>query len=234
LTTRTVLPDSGPLAEPAQAVGESYVRAIERAGGVPVFLPSNLGPEAAVEIAGRLQGILLTGGRDVDPVHFGEEPKRGLGVIEPIRDVLEIALCRFAEEADLPLLGICRGIQVLNVAFGGGVIQDLEGSGGEYLNHDLTTYQDGPGHSVEILPETKLREILGADRLRVNSHHHQIVGDVAASLTVNARAPDGAIEGLEHPGRQFMIGVQWHPERSYRRQPHAAALLTAFVRACEE
>jgi putative glutamine amidotransferase len=233
LTTRTIAAD-GPLSVMrSQAVGEGYVNAIRWAGGLSVGVPSNLGAAGVLAIAERLDGIVLTGGTDVDPVHFGEGPQPGLGVIEPTRDQAEIALCRYALTNHLPVLAVCRGLQVLNVAFGGGVIQDLGGAEAGYLCHDLKTWEEGPGHSVDIVPDTKLAGIVNATRLRVNSNHHQAVGDVAPELVVSARAPDGVVEGLEHPESGFMIGVEWHPERSYLHAPDAGALLMAFVSACE-
>jgi putative glutamine amidotransferase len=232
LTTRTIAPDGPRSVTRSQGVGESYVDAVRWAGGVAVAVPSNLGPAGVLAIAERLDGIVLTGGNDVDPVHFGEEPLPGLGVIEPVRDEAEIALCRYALSNDLPLLAICRGLQVLNVAFGGKVIQDLGGAGSGYLNHDLQTWSEGPGHSVDIVPDTKLAEIVKATKLRVNSFHHQAVGDVGPELVVSARAPDGIVEGLEHPAARFLLGVEWHPERAYLHAPDAGALVTAFVDAC--
>ncbi len=233
LTTRTI-PADGPLSiMRSQAVGEGYIDAIRWAGGLSVAVPSNLGAPGVLEIAAHLDGIVLTGGTDVDPVHFGEEPQPGLGVIEPVRDEAEIALCRYALENDLPLLAVCRGVQVLNVAFGGKVIQDLAGLEGGFLCHDLKTFEEGPGHSVDIVAGTKLAGIVKDIRLRVNSYHHQAVGDVAPALVVSARAPDGVVEGLEHPDAGFMIGVEWHPERSYLKAKDAGALMTAFVSACE-
>ncbi len=232
LTTRTI-PADGPLSViRSQAIGESYVDAIRFAGGLSVAIPSSLGPVGVVAIARRLDGIVLTGGGDVDPVHFEEEPRPGLGVIEPERDEAEIALCHYALRHDLPLLAVCRGIQVLNVAFGGGVIQDLGGSESGYLNHDLKTYGEGPGHSVDIVAGTKLAGIVKTTRFRVNSYHHQAVGEIASELEISARAPDGVVEGLEHKTARFMIGVEWHPERSYLSAPEAGALITAFVDTC--
>lgn len=232
LTTRTIAAN-GPLSVTrSQAVAESYVDAIRWAGGLSVAIPSNLGPAGVLAIAERLDGIVLTGGSDVDPVHFGEEPQPGLGVIEPVRDEAEIALCRYALSQDLPLLAVCRGIQVLNVAFGGGVIQDLGGAETGYLNHDLKTWGDGPGHSVDTVAGTKLAGIVKSPRFRVNSYHHQAVGRIAPELEVAARAPDGVVEGLEHRTAKFMIGVEWHPELAYLSAPEAGALITAFVAAC--
>lgn len=235
LTTHSVHLPRGAGTDRRQTVADAYVAALVDAGALPVLLPSCLAPAEALEAAERLDGLVLTGGGDVDPVHFGEEPEPGLGRIDAARDAMEIALCRRFVEIDRPLLGICRGIQVLNVALGGGVIQHLtpENTDG-LIQHDVLALGDGPGHSVAIEPGTKLAEITGAARLRVNSSHHQGVGEPAPDLVVTARAPDGVIEAIEHPHRRFVLGVEWHPERGRDACPESRAILGAFVAACGE
>jgi len=233
ITTRTMLLSRQIVSDRIQAVAEDYVDALRWAGAVPVLVPSNLGGDGVRELAPRLAGVVLTGGPDVDPVHFGEEPLPGLGDIDPVRDEAEMALCRAAMEDDLPLLAICRGIQVLNVALGGKVIQDLEGAGIKgLLQHDVKTFRSGPGHSVTVRDNTRLRAIVGVDTLRVNSAHHQAVGEVAPGLSICAVAPDGVVEAVEHPRRRFLMGVEWHPERAYLHDSAQAAILKAFVEAC--
>ncbi|MHC4861727.1 MAG: gamma-glutamyl-gamma-aminobutyrate hydrolase family protein, partial [Planctomycetota bacterium] len=190
---------------------------------------SNVDPETGLDLASRLDGLLLSGGPDVDPLHFGEEPLPGLGDVDPVRDDLELALCRFCLEQDVPLLGVCRGVQVMAVALGGTVIQDLPPEG---VNHDVRGFRDGPGHSVDVAEGTLLREIVGAERIRVNTSHHQAVGRMPEELVVCGRATDGVIEAIEHPGKRFWLGVQWHPHWTYRTEPAEEAILAAFVRAC--
>jgi putative glutamine amidotransferase len=173
---------------------------------------------------------VLTGGPDVDPELFEEQPLPGLGDIDRVRDEAEIELCHDAIARDVPLLAVCRGIQVLAVACGGTVIQDLDHAGiPGLLNHDLRSFDDSAGHGITVTEGTRLFEILGTTRLRVNSAHHQAVGE-SGELVVSARSTDGVIEAVEHPVASFVIGVEWHPERT--AAPHGHALLSAFVEAC--
>lgn len=231
ITTRTLLQSTETRSDRLQALAETYVCAVSAAGGLPVLIPSSLGPERAIEIAGRLSGILLSGGPDVDPVHFGDEPRPGLGNIDPVRDEMEFALFRFATERKMPLLAVCRGMQLMNVALGGSLIQDLAHAGGGYLLHDLTSYSENTGHGIEIRPDTLLLSVVGRARILVNSYHHQAVAEPAAALVASARSSDGVIEALELPGHPFCLGVEWHPERSTANSPESTAIFRAFVEA---
>jgi putative glutamine amidotransferase len=233
LTTRTLLLPRQISADRSQAAGEDYVASIEEAGGLPVLLPSCLGPGRMAELFDRVEGVLLTGGPDVDPELFGEEPQPGLGDVDRVRDEAEIALCRLAAERDRPLLAVCRGIQLLNVAFGGGMVQHLDPADG-WIEHDVRSFDDRAGHTIRIREGTLLHRVTGRDRLRVNSAHHQGVVEAAEPLVASAVAPDGVIEALEHPDRRFLLGVEWHPERAREKQEESAALLRAFVAACGE
>jgi len=216
-----------------QVVPDAYVTAVEAHGALPVLLPSRLGPESALAIARRLDGLVLTGGGDVDPVHFGEEPMPGLGRIDPWRDEMEIALCRYAAEEDVPLLGVCRGIQVLAVALGGTVVQHLDPADVDgLLEHDVRATGPGAGHSVRVEPGTLLARLAGRETIRVNSAHHQAVGRVPPPLVVCGRSPDGVIEAIEHPGARFLLGVEWHPERGGDVWPESSTIWRAFVDAC--
>ncbi|MEN8149627.1 MAG: gamma-glutamyl-gamma-aminobutyrate hydrolase family protein, partial [Planctomycetota bacterium] len=177
---------------PAAAVAHAYLDAVRAAGGIPVVLPSSAAPEETLAIASRLDGFLLTGGGDVDPKHFGEDPDPGLRTIDPARDECEIALCRYADDGDRPLLGICRGIQVLAVALGGTVVQHLttENTPG-LIDHEIVSVSPGAGHAIDVVAGTKLAEILGTDRISVTSSHHQAVGETGPDLVVSARTADG-------------------------------------------
>lgn len=234
VTTRSLLLPRRIVVDRAQAAGEDYVHAVREAGGLPVLVPSCLGAPAMAGVMDRLDGVLLSGGPDVDPELFGEEPLPGLGDVDRVRDEAEIELCRLAAERDVPLLAICRGIQVMNVAFGGGMEQHLDPASGRFVAHDVRSLDGRAGHSVTVVEGTMLRAVLGAATLRVNSAHHQGVLRAAEPLVASAVAPDGVIEGLEHPGCRFLVGVEWHPERARAHQPESAALLGAFVKACEE
>lgn len=217
---------------PAAAVAQAYLDAVRAAGGTPVILPSTASPEEAVAIAARLDGLLLSGGGDVDPRHFGEDPDPGLRTIDPARDGCEIALCRYADGNDVPLLGICRGIQVLAVALGGTVVQHLTPSNTPGLiDHEIVSVSPGAGHAIDVAPGTRLAEILGTDRIAVTSSHHQAVGETGPDLVVSARTADRVIEAVEHPDRRFVVGVEWHPEREPAGSPAGVPVIAALVAA---
>jgi len=194
----------------ASLIPHDYVRAIEEAGGRPLLVPpSNEGIEETLD---SLDGIVFSGGSDLDPAHYGEKAHPETFGIHEERDRAELELMKAALDRDMPVLGICRGIQVLNVARGGNLIQHLP----EIVGHEGHKH-DPPGafidHDVEIDPDTTLAKILG-DRHPVKSHHHQGLDAVGEGLRVSAHAEDGSIEGVEDPERRFAVGVLWHPEAS--------------------
>lgn len=192
----------------------TYTDALERAGGAPVIVPLHLSEATLRAIFGRLDGLLLAGGVDVHPREFGEEVESFCGEIDEARDDLELRLTRWALNDTRPILGICRGIQMLNVAAGGSLYQDIPAQWETELFH---SYKSGDpynlrAHPVEIEPGSRVARLLGATRLDVNSLHHQAVKRVAPGLRVVARAPDGIIEGVEAEDGRFIVGVQFHPE----------------------
>ncbi|HVR72477.1 MAG TPA: gamma-glutamyl-gamma-aminobutyrate hydrolase family protein [Vicinamibacteria bacterium] len=213
------------------ALRDDYVRAVEKAGALPVLLAP--GPlERIPDVLARIDGLVLSGGSDLDPAHYGEEPHETVDDVSPERDAFELALSREALARDLPLLAICRGHQVLNVATGGTLFQDIPSQLGRALDHDPGKERWEPAHDVRILPGTRLREILGRDRVAVNSIHHQSIKTPGEGLVVSACAVgDDVIEGVEAPGRRFVVGVQWHPEAFWDQprgfQPLFAALAGA-------
>ncbi|MGN7407799.1 gamma-glutamyl-gamma-aminobutyrate hydrolase family protein [Sporosarcina sp. SAFN-010] len=188
-----------------------YSRAILRAGGLPVVLPAGL--EDIDEICDRIDGLLLTGGEDVNPLLFGEEPKHQLGKIAPERDDMEMALAKCAVGKDMPVLGICRGHQILNVALGGTIYQhiytDLEGP---LLQHKQQADRNYPTHTVVVEKGSRLSNYVEGKEVLVNSLHHQAVHDVPKPLVVTGKAKDGIIEALESTEHKFVMSVQWHPE----------------------
>jgi putative glutamine amidotransferase len=200
----------------------AYVASLERAGALPLIVP----PLSSIAEAGRLldavQGLLLTGGEDVDPARFGAPPHEKLGEVDPARDATELALVSAARDRRLPTLAICRGMQLLNVAFGGSLIQDIPAERPDALDHDPKGPRAARVHDVEIEPTSRLALVLGVERLRVNSFHHQAVDRAAEGLRATAWAPDGIIEGVEWSGDDggdrgdrgdwWAVGVQWHPE----------------------
>jgi putative glutamine amidotransferase len=211
---------------------DDYLASVEQAGARARVLEVSESPRALVET---LDGVLLTGGGDVDPVLYGEERHPTVEDAEPGRDEFEIDLARRAMEADMPLLAICRGAQVLNVAAGGTLVQDIPSSVTTDLSHTLTEPKDCVAHPIEVARGSRLHAALGgavdaACTCRVNSRHHQSVGMLGSELVASAVAPDGVIEAIEAPTSRFCVGVQWHPE-NFWRTGEFRPLFDAFVEA---
>ena len=213
----------------------SYVRAIAHAGGAPLLIPNLTDPILLRRLYEALDGLLLPGGADVDPGRFGEMPHEKLGSIDAIRDETEITLARWAMEEGLPLLAICRGLQVLNVAQGGSLVQDIQSQIPDAQQHDWYAEfpRDHLSHSVTILPDAKLADIMEDTTLKVNSLHHQSVKVVAPGLLITAHAPDGVIEAAEAAEQPFVIGVQWHPEELVDHRQHKHKIFVALIEACQ-
>jgi len=213
-------------------VNSAYLHAIQQAGGVPVALPPQLSPASLRRLARGLDGLLLTGGGDMDPALFGEEPHPTLYDVAPARDAVETGAVGIALERRLPILAICRGIQVLNVALGGSLFQDIASDPGTEIAHGQKAPRDQPAHKVKVEPTSRLAETLGADEIEVNSMHHQAVKALGAGLAAVAWAPDQIIEGIElsDPAR-FVLGVQWHPEEMLMHSEPARRLFMALVSA---
>jgi len=209
-----------------------YTDAVRAAGGRPVLLPhTTLESGEAESVLSRIDGLLLSGGTDLDPATFGEEPRFPLKAIDPVRDGFELALSRTALTTGLPVFGICRGIQVLNLAAGGTVYQDLSGQVPGALRHEQDAPRWHPTHTVSIEKGTKLHAILEEALCRVNSFHHQAVRDAAPGFAVSATASDGVVEAIEATDAPFVLGVQWHPENTYRTLASSRRLFAAFVTA---
>ena len=208
---------------PEMALGMPYLRAVERAGGMPVVLPP-LAPGGVDALLDRLDGIVLSGGPDLDPAAYGaRERHMRLGPTEPRLDAFELALCRAADARRMPVLGVCRGAQTLNVARGGTLHQHIEG-------HRQVAPAHAPVHRVDIALHSPLSRIMGACSADVNSFHHQAPDRLGERLRVAARADDGTVEAIEDPSRTLFLGVQWHAETLVDRPQHLA-LFRALVRA---
>ncbi|MDI3317660.1 MAG: asparaginase [Bacillota bacterium] len=218
-------------ADAAFHVGADYVRAVEAAGGLPVLLPAGEGPVLPEEALRGVDGLLLAGGGDVAPGLYGEQPHPRLGPVEPDRDRWELALARRALAAGLPVLGICRGIQVLNVADGGTLYQDLEAQLPDALQHAQKAPRWHRSHPVRIEPESLLARLVGAGELAVNSFHHQAVREVAPGWRVTAVAPDGVVEAMERPDLPFALGIQFHAENLVAREPRFLRIFQGLVEA---
>ncbi|MGF1626537.1 MAG: gamma-glutamyl-gamma-aminobutyrate hydrolase family protein [Alphaproteobacteria bacterium] len=213
---------------PWYAVRENYCAAVAAAGGLSVALPHE--PEAAGLYLDLIDGLIVTGGAfDVDPALFGAGERHATVVTKDRRTAFELAMARGALARDMAVLGICGGQQLLHVALGGTLIQHIPDSVAGALAHEQPNPRDEPGHTVGIVRGTMLHRIVGTDELAVNSAHHQAAADEPPGVVVNARAPDGVIEGNEAPGYRFCLGVQWHPE--FLISAADAAIFAAFVAA---
>jgi len=219
---------------PRLGQNQTYLDAVVRAGAAPLLIPHLVDGALLRAVYHRLDGLLLSGGEDVHPAHYGEACHEKCGTITPDRDEMELPLTRWAIEDGKPLLAICRGIQVLNVALGGSLYQDIQAQAPGAGRHDW--YPDLPrdllSHTVSIAPQTCLARLEDTVSLPVNSLHHQAVKDVAPGLIVAARAPDEIIEAVEAVGHPFAIGVQWHPEELASSDARAQRLFDALVAAC--
>lgn len=213
-----------------------YVKGVSEAGGVPVVLPPSLSLRAAEALLDGVDGLLLSGGPDLEPGYYGERPIPELGTTIPEWDALEMALLRLALERGMPIFGICRGMQMLNVALGGTLYQDmLSQLGADFLNHWQTTPKSQVTHEVEVLDDSYLAKITDRQTVEVNSYHHQGIKGLADTLTVAARSVDGVIEAIESRdfSERWLVGVQWHPEGMRDTASGHRNLFEAYVCAAE-
>lgn len=209
----------------------TYIESLRRAGAVPVVIPPQ--PENAAELVESLDGILLAGGDDCDPRLYGQEQHPNVtDLMDARRQSNDLTLARVARERGIPTLGICLGLQMMNVAAGGTLVQDIDSQVATDIRH-ASIPEDRARHDVLIEKGTKLASIVPAVELNVNSSHHQAIGNVADGLRVTAHAPDGVVEGLEDPRHPFYVGVQWHPE-DMAGEGSASMLFAAFVQAARE
>jgi putative glutamine amidotransferase len=219
------------------AQNSSYIKAIIHAGGAPFLIPVEARDQVLRILFEQADGILLTGGGDIVPQFFGEAPHSTLNDVQSARDELEFALVAWALEERKPLLGICRGIQVMNVAAGGSLYQDISSQCAGAQRHDYFHSQGYPrdllAHPVAVESDSRLRRALGVDHLTVNSLHHQALRDVAGTYQAVCRSPDGIVEGIEMPGHPFAVGVQWHPEELIASQDAARRLFLDFAHTCQ-
>lgn len=209
----------------------NYVKLIRESGGQPMILPLVETLEEARETVGRLDGLLLSGGSDLDPARYGQGVRRTDQLGAPARNASDLLLARAAQERGTPTLGVCLGVQVMNVEFGGTLLQHLpEDVPGSLKHEEEDEERETPEHSVTVEPGTLLARILGAATAVVNSFHHQSVAKVAPGFRVAAKSEDGVIEAIERPDLPFYVGVQWHPERMLD-SPVTRKLTGAFVDA---
>ena len=211
-----------------------YMEGLLEAGALPLMLPPTADERLCTQLMDLHDGLLLTGGQDVAPALYGERPRPECGPACGVRDAMELQLLRRALARGRPVLAICRGLQLLNVALGGTLYQDLPSQHPSPLTHHQPPPYDRPVHEVSIMPATPLHALLGMRQLAVNSYHHQGIRTLAPPLRVMARAADGLIEAVWLADRPFVWGVQWHPEYAYRTSPACLRILQAFVTACSQ
>ena len=215
-------------------IGENYMKAIKCAGGIPVLLHLDINDNEGEQITDHFDGFLFPGGPDIDPFLFGEETIPEGGVVLPERDYMEKLIFQSAYKKEKPILGICRGIQVINIFLGGTIYQDIES---QYIsNISLGHYQKSANevktHSVNIKKNSLLDKIIGKDNIKVNSFHHQAISRLAPCLKIAGSSSDSIIESVYDPCRKFLLGVQWHPEHLYPFDEDQMKIFKTFVNAC--
>lgn len=213
---------------------DAYPHSVRTGGGIPMLLPTTTDADTIRAYAETIDGLVLSGGGDIAPEFMGAEPEPGLGPVDPIRDEFEIALTRSALDLQLPTLAICKGTQVLNVAMGGSIVQDLDPTRPGAVQHA----QRAPGwhgtHTVDIEPGSLLARVAGTTSLRTNSFHHQANGAPGDGLIVSARARDGVVEAVEGVDHDFLLGVQFHPEMMVDASAEMAARFHGLVVVAQE
>jgi putative glutamine amidotransferase len=212
---------------------KAYFSSLEAAGGTPVLVHPAMAGGELEDLKARLAGIVLSGGGDVDPSLYREPRHPKTAGVSAERDALEVGLAVWAAERGVPLLAICRGIQVLNVALGGTLVQDIPSEPRKYLVHDSSGGRGDAVHPVKVEPGTVLAGALGGTGIDANSFHHQAIRAPGRGLKVVALAPDGIVEGVEMPGaRAFLLAVQWHPEEMTPRDAPSVSLFRRFLSSC--
>ena len=211
-----------------------YSEAIIASGGIPIILPVTEDPETIKQMVERLDGLLLSGGVDLSPILFGEEPRKDLGLTIMQRDESELLILKEAIARKLPILGICRGFQLLNCYFGGTLYQDLSEAKHLNIKHDFNGLPSDLAHSIEMEEGSLIHKLLGGNTL-VNSFHHQTLKDLAPNFKVTAWAKDGAPEAIENKkGDHFMLAVQFHPEMMFKKHPYILPIFSHFIQESKE
>ena len=214
-------------------LNQSYFHAIRHFGGIPLLIPVLAEPEELEFLVNQCDGLLLTGGDDIDPVLFGETQLNDTLVIAAERDRGEYALLDLVMKKNIPVLGICRGIQVMNVYCGGSLYQDIPAQIPSEVRHRMEKPDHRTCHSCRIVSGTPLHQLTGREEIGVNSHHHQAVKALAPNLACMGRCEDGIIEAIFDPSKPFFWGVQWHPERIWDIEEGSVRIFDAFITACK-
>ena len=213
-----------------RGTSKNYIHAIEDYGGIPRILYPGVSDSEFADI----NGLLLTGGGDIHPDNFDQEWHPSLKYVDEARDELELPLCQEVIGTDLPVFGICRGIQIMSVAMGGSLYQDVPSQFDDPLTHPAKSYGDDSQHTIEITPNSRLSKIVNKSADEVNSAHHQAVDEIGEGFIVTAKSSDGVVEAMENPSKKFVLGVQYHPERmlaTLEFREHRRKLFEAFIAA---
>ncbi|WP_339033020.1 gamma-glutamyl-gamma-aminobutyrate hydrolase family protein [Fusobacterium animalis] len=229
ISSSIIVDNSGSFAGYKRAyVNKDYVDAVIRAGGVPLIIPFSTDKEVIISQAQLIDGLILSGGHDISPYNYGQEPSQKIGETFPERDTYEIILLEESKKRNIPILGICRGFQLINVAAGGTLYQDLSLIPGNILKHNQVSNPTLKTHKVEIKENSFISSIFGKATM-VNSFHHQVIDKVANDFIVVAKASDGVVEAIEHKTYKFLVAVQWHPEMLAVNCEKARELFSKFV-----
>jgi putative glutamine amidotransferase len=210
---------------------EEYSKAIRHSGGGPVLIPIAQSRQTLQTILDQVKGLLLSGGPDIHPKSYHEQPLPELAEVDEDLDRMELEIARMAFQRNLPILAVCRGIQVLNVSRGGTLYQDIPAQVQDSINHLQNLDKTIKTHTIRIEGKTILHRIFRKTEIWVNGKHHQAIKDLAPDFVISARARDGIIEAIENPSKRFVLGVQWHPEGTWEKDPYSRKLFRAFVRA---
>ena len=227
--TSTMEEKGGDYQQPRINLYTNYITGLQRAGLTPLLVTPAHSQEAIEQIVSVCSGLVLSGGDDIDPSLYGQEPTPELGPVNPARDAAELRALEAAVERDLPILAICRGHQLLNVFFGGSLCQDVGTGMPEAVSHIQTAPWGAHHHDVTVAANTRLHRAIGRDRLEINSFHHQAIDQLAPVLEVTARADDGLIEAVESREHTWVVGVQWHPERYEARAADSEPNVRLFL-----
>ncbi|MCI0571251.1 MAG: gamma-glutamyl-gamma-aminobutyrate hydrolase family protein [Myxococcaceae bacterium] len=226
-------PASSPF--PVYELKVPYADAVLKAGGLPMILPYTEDPTVVESYLERVSGLLVTGGAfDIPPEAYGEAPRDGLGALKPTRTTFEVALMQGALKRNIPMLGVCGGMQLLNVVLGGSLYQDIQREVAEAREHEQKHDRTQPQHPVEVKEGTLLGELVGRGQLMVNSTHHQAVRRLGEQLVASAVSPDGVVEAIESPAHLFALGVQWHPEYMVNTVPVHLGIYKTFIQRARE
>lgn len=215
-------------------VNNDYINSVIKNGAVPMIIPFNTNDEIIKKQIESVDALILSGGHDVNPLNYNNQPKEKLGETFDARDKFDLKLIEYALERNIPILGICRGLQILNVYFGGSLHQDLSYDKKIYIKHDQQYNPKSVSHTVEITEGTKFYDIFNKDIINVNSFHHQTIDRLADGLVASALSLDGVIEAIEHKDYNFVVGVQWHPEMLHEVCESMNLIFKAFIESMEK